>query len=117
VAARDLDFSYSDLETKIRSLIDIRGFMADFDRRPEFCQVNFDLIMDTTESNDRIALLAIETDRRCPQIALFQKACIPMQVSWFRVGEDKPVLVQKHFITEGVQTPEERLLALGPGAK
>lgn len=61
VAARDLHFTYRGLRTKIRSLIDIRRFMADFDRQPEYCQLNYDLYLDTDHSKEQIQRLADET--------------------------------------------------------
>ena len=52
VAARDLNFTYRNVRTKIRSLIDIRGFMADFDHQPEYCQVNYDLYLETDQPKE-----------------------------------------------------------------
>jgi len=98
VAARDLKFIYKGLRTKIRSLIDIRGFMADFDRQPEYCQVNYDLYLDTDQSKERIQALAEETDRRCPQLGLFRRARIPMIVSWYREGEEVPQVVRQFYV-------------------
>ncbi|MBM4254780.1 MAG: OsmC family protein [Deltaproteobacteria bacterium] len=111
VAARDLRFAYKGLRTKIRSLIDIRGFMADFDRQPEYCQVNYDLYLDTDQPKERIQALAEETDRRCPQLGLFRRARIPMIISWYREGASAPEFVQRVYIPEGGKTPEEMLVA------
>ncbi len=111
VAARDLKFTYTGLRTRIRSLIDIRGFMADFDRQPEYCQLNYDLYLTTDQPKDRIQALAQETDRRCPQLGLFRKARIPMLISWYREGETTPQVVQRMFMPEGGVTPEDTLIA------
>jgi uncharacterized OsmC-like protein len=111
VAARDLKFTYTGLRTKIRSLIDIRGFMADFDRQPEYCQLNYDLYLETDQPKERIHALAQETDRRCPQLGLFRKAGIPMIISWYREGDTTPQVVQRMFIPEGGMTPEDTLIA------
>lgn len=116
VAARDLKFTYTGLRTRIRSLIDIRGFMADFDRQPEYCQLNYDLYLMTDQPKERIHALAQETDRRCPQLGLFRKARIPMLISWYREGEDSPQVVQRMFIPEGEVTPEETLIAAAKAA-
>lgn len=112
VAARDLRFSYRGLRTKIRSLIDIRGFMADFDRQPEYCQLNYDLYLDTDHAQEQIQKLAEETDRRCPQLGLFRRARIPMVISWYREGEAEPAVVQRLFLPEGGATPEDVLIAV-----
>ena len=49
VVANDQDFSYSDLQTRIRSLIDIRGFFFDLHLQPRFEQVSFDIVLVTDE--------------------------------------------------------------------
>jgi hypothetical protein len=89
--------------------IDIRGFFFDLHLQPRFEQVTFDLWLDTAESVERIAALAAEADRRCPQLGLFHRAQVPMLVRWWREGDaTAPVLEQRHAIAEG-PTPEERL--------
>ena len=108
VVARDQRFRYAGLRTKLRSLIDIRGFFFDLHLRPQYEQLNFDLYLDTRASAARIRALAAETHRRCPQLGLFEKARIPMLVSWFREGVAEPVLVERLHVPDG-PTPEERL--------
>lgn len=117
VAARDLHFTYRGLRTKIRSLIDIRGFMADFDRQPEYCQLNYDLYLDTDQTKEQMQRLAEETDRRCPQLGLFRRARIPMVISWYREGEVEPQVVQNMFLPEGGVTPEEALVTAAKAAR
>ena len=108
VVARDQKFRYRSLRTKMRSLIDIRGFFFDLHLRPEFRQLNFDLYFDTRASAARVRALAAETHRRCPQLALFEKARVPMVVGWYREGSARPVLEERLFIT-GPVTPEQQL--------
>lgn len=108
VVARDQRFRYAGLRTKLRSLIDIRGFFFDLHLRPEYRQLNFDLHLDTRASTARIRELARETHRRCPQLALFDRARIPMLVQWFRDGSEPPVVVERLHIPDG-PTPEDRL--------
>jgi uncharacterized OsmC-like protein len=108
VVARDQGFRYQGLKTKLRSLIDIRGFFFDLHLRPEYRQLNFDLILDTRASAAKIRALAAETHRRCPQLGLFELARIPMIVSWYRAGESVPVLEERLHMT-GAVTPEESL--------
>ncbi len=107
VVAEDQGFAYSDLETSIRSLIDIRGFFFDLHLQPRFEQVSFDLTIETDERAERVKALADESDRRCPQLGLFHLAGIPMIVSWYRAGEPDPVYVQRSV--EGDETPADRL--------
>lgn len=108
VVARDQRFRYRGLRTKLRSLIDIRGFFFDLHLRPEYRQLNFDLHLDTRASAARIRELARETHRRCPQLALFERARIPLLLQWFREGVAQPVLVERLHIADG-PTPEEQL--------
>lgn len=116
VVARDQKFRYRALDTKVRSLIDIRGFFFDLHLRPQYEQVNFDLYLDTRESGARLRALAAETHRRCPQLGLFDRARIPMVVSWYRVGTPEPVVVDRLHLPPG-PTPEERLAAAAAPAK
>ncbi len=110
VVARDQKFRSKGLITRIRSLIDIRGFFFDLHLQPQYEQINFDLYLDTRESAARIRAFAREVDRRCPQIGLFHRAQIPLVMSWYRTSEDAPVHVEAHHLPEG-PTPEERLIA------
>ena len=108
VVARDQGFAYHGLRTALTSLIDIRGFFFDLHLRPRYEQLTFDLWLATSEIDARIAALAAETDRRCPQLGLFDLARIPMLVTWWREGEAAPAHVQRHHLPEG-PTPEEQL--------
>ncbi len=110
VVARDQRFKYKSLRTKLRSLIDIRGFFFDLHLQPQYEQLNFDLILGTKESPARIKAFANEVDRRCPQIGLFHRAKIPFVMSWHREGEKKPVHEDRFHLPRG-KTPEDRLIA------
>jgi uncharacterized OsmC-like protein len=110
VVARDQDFRCKGLRTKLRSLIDIRGFFFDLHLQPQYEQLNFDLYLDTKESAGRVRALARETHRRCPQLGLFRLAKIPMAVTWFREGSSRP-LVEERFFIGSAGTPEEALIA------
>jgi uncharacterized OsmC-like protein len=110
VVARDQKFRHKGLRTKIRSLIDIRGFFFDLHLQPQYEQINFDLYLDTRESAARIRAFAKEVDRRCPQIGLFHRAKIPLVMSWYRTSDETPVHVEAHHLPEG-PTPEDRLVA------
>jgi uncharacterized OsmC-like protein len=110
VVARDMKFKYKSMRTKIRSLIDIRGFFFDLHLQPQYEQINFDLIFDTKESAARMKAFAAEVDRRCPQIGLFHKAKMPLVMSWYRVGQPKPVHEDQFDLPKGA-TPEEKLIA------
>ena len=110
VVARDQAFRHRGLATRLRSLIDIRGFFFDLHLQPKYEQLNFDLTLDTRETPARIRALAAETHRRCPQLGLFRLAKIPMQVTWYRKGSSR-ALFEERFALRAGRTPEERLAA------
>lgn len=110
VVARDQRFKYEKLSTKIRSLIDIRGFFFDLHLQPKFEQLNFDLTLDTRASPAKIRELAAETHRRCPQLGLFRLAKIPMLVTWYRAGSTRS-LFEERFSMRAGKTPEDRLIS------
>jgi uncharacterized OsmC-like protein len=110
VVARDQRFRYAGLQTKLRSLIDIRGFFFDLHLQPNFEQLNFDLTLDTKESVARIRELARETHRRCPQLGLFRAARVPLLVSWYRKGSSRTLFEERFSMRRG-RTPEDRLIA------
>ena len=110
VVARDQKFKYKSLRTKLRSLIDIRGFFFDLHLQPQYEQLKFDLILDTKESAARIKAFAREVDRRCPQIGLFHRAGIGLIMSWYREGQATPAHEDRFHLPKG-PTPEEKLIA------
>ncbi|MEZ5500479.1 MAG: OsmC family protein [Steroidobacteraceae bacterium] len=109
VVARDQKFRYANLKTKLRSLIDIRGFFFDLHLQPKYQQLNFDLTLRTRESVARIRDLAKETHRRCPQLGLFRAARVPMLVTWYRAGSRR-ALFEERFSLRAGRTPEDRLI-------
>jgi len=115
VVARDQQFRYQGLSTKLRSLIDIRGFFFDLHLQPQYEQLNFDLHLATTESAARIRALARETHRRCPQLGLFRLAKIPMVVTWYRAGASRALHADR-FAIGSAGTPEEMLMTAGAKA-
>lgn len=110
VVARDHNFKHAGLTTKLRSLIDIRGFFFDLHLQPKYEQLNFDLTLDTKEPTKKIRALAAETHRRCPQLGLFRLAGIPMLVTWYRQGSKRALFEERFSIRSG-KTPEDRLIA------
>jgi uncharacterized OsmC-like protein len=108
VVARDQGFAYAGLRTALTSLIDIRGFFFDLHLQPQYDQLTFDLWLTTAELPARIANLAREADRRCPQLSLFHRARVPILMRWWREGEAASAHEARHAIADG-STPEERL--------
>ena len=109
-SSRHQQFRLAGLETKLRSLIDIRGFFFDLHLRPQYEQLDFDLVLNTRESVKKVRALAGETHRRCPQLGLFALAKIPLVVSWYRAGDTTPLYEEKLHCPEGT-LPADRLTA------
>lgn len=110
VVAGDLDFECRSLRTAIRSLIDIRGFCdGDASHKPEYQLIEFDLTLDTDEAGERIRTLALEADRRCPQLGVFHRAAIPMHVRWQRERDGSLAFEQRHHLADG-PTPAQTLV-------
>ena len=112
VVARDQKFKHKGLSSKLRSLIDIRGFFFDLHLQPKYQQLSFDLTLRTSESVSRVRALATETHRRCPQLGLFRLAKIPLLVTWYRAGSKKPLFEERFSLRQGT-TPDERLAVQG----
>ncbi len=110
VVARDQKFQYQNLSTKMRSLIDIRGFFFDLHLQPKYEQLNFDLRLDTREPLARVRALARETSRRCPQLGLFRAAKVPLLICWYR-GKSRTPLFEERFSLNRGRTPEDQLIA------
>lgn len=109
VVARDQKLRYAGLATKLRSLIDIRGFFFDLHLQPKYQQLNFDLTLKTRASTASIRVLAAETHRRCPQLGLFRLAKIPLLVNWYRAGSNRSLFEERFGLRAG-RTPEQRLI-------
>jgi uncharacterized OsmC-like protein len=111
VVANDFGFQYDDMKTSIRSLIDIRGFFFDLHLQPKFEVIQFDITLDTKESDRAILELADESDRRCPQLGLYRAAKVPMVITWYRKGQKQPVHVA-YYSTSAAKDPAKRLAAV-----
>jgi uncharacterized OsmC-like protein len=79
LTAQDQGFALDGLEIRAQSDLDLRGLIdGDPDRQPEFLHVGVEYRIATAEGAERIEALAVESDRRCPQLGLFHRARIPM---------------------------------------
>ena len=89
LTAQDQGFALDGLEIRAQSDLDLRGLIdGDPDRQPEFLHVGVEYRIATAESAERIEALAVESDRRCPQLGLFHRARIPMTQVWTRDGAE-----------------------------
>jgi uncharacterized OsmC-like protein len=89
LTAQDQGFQLDGLEIRAQSDLDLRGLLdGDPNRKPEFLHVGIEFRISTPETAERVEALALESDRRCPQLGLFHQARIPMTQIWTRDGEE-----------------------------
>ncbi len=113
VVAVELGIPIDGIRIGGRSLIDLRGFYdGDRSRSPEFAQISLELELDSPAADERIAVLAQETHRACPQLGVYHRARMPMVFRWRRPG-GAVVLEQRFDLPEGEPEPAEAL-ALSP---
>jgi hypothetical protein len=97
----------SEVSTRSREPMMVETFM---DSQPS-CMADEPLgfdIGDPPVLAKRVEALAIESDRRCPQLGLFHRAQIPMHVRWLRARDGSSVFEQRHHLGDG-PTPAQTL--------
>lgn len=82
--AADLDFDYSDIEFEAEFTIDIRGRMGRRDVRPHFQTIRVQATVTTQESENRLAEVVEEAERRCPVFNLVVDAGVNVRMVWVR---------------------------------
>jgi uncharacterized OsmC-like protein len=82
--AAERGFEYRRITFEAEYTIDIRGRMGDPDVRPHFQTVRVEAIVDTDESEEALASIVEETERRCPVFNLIRDAGVRADISWLR---------------------------------
>lgn len=82
--AQEFGFRYSGIEFEAMFTIDIRGRMGEQGVRPHFQSVRVQANVDTEESEQRLAQVVEETERRCPVFNLLQDAKVNVEMLWVR---------------------------------
>lgn len=82
--AREMDFDLQGLTFQVTGSFDPRGFMGDSSVRPYFEEVNVDVQVETTESDDRIKELRAQVEARCPIYTMFHAAEVKMNDNWVK---------------------------------
>ena len=82
--ASELGFAYRGIDFEAEFTIDIRGRMGHPDVRPHFQTVRVQASVDTDESEERLAAVVEETERRCPVFNLLQDAGVRLEMHWIR---------------------------------
>ncbi len=82
--SKDMDFSYESIEFEAAFTIDIRGRLGMTEVRPHFQTVKVQATVRTDESEERLAQVVEETERRCPVFNLLVDAGVNLEVLWIR---------------------------------
>ncbi|WP_215142905.1 OsmC family protein [Exiguobacterium qingdaonense] len=82
--AQDLSFEYEGVEFGTEGTLDPRGFQGMEGVRTYFESVHMKIILDTTESDERIAELRKGVEARCPIHNLMHAADVTMTAEWVR---------------------------------
>lgn len=82
--AEEKNFNFSGVDLKNEGYIDIQGLMGVEGVSPHFQKVNFDVILNIDESDERIEEFQEEVQRRCPAFNLLVDAGIKVNANWVR---------------------------------
>jgi uncharacterized OsmC-like protein len=90
-AAEERGFAYRGIEFDAEFRIDIRGRMGHPGVRQHFQVVRVEAVVETEESEEALAEIVEETERRCPVFNLIRDAGVRLEMRWLRkpvVGSD-----------------------------
>src|SRR5690606_35167123 len=80
--AKEQKFSYEDVNFVNSGNLDLRGLQGVEGVSPHFQSVSFEVEIKTDESEERLAALKAEVEKRCPVMNLLVDAGIPVQSTW-----------------------------------
>lgn len=83
--AKEINFTYTSVEFRNKGLIDLRGLSGVEGVSPHFQSVDFDILLKTDESEERVSLLKEKVEKRCPVMNLFFDAGVKVNANWLRV--------------------------------
>ncbi|MDA8354958.1 MAG: OsmC family protein [Actinomycetota bacterium] len=84
-AARELSFSYEDIEFEASFTLDVRGLLGEAAVRPHFQTVEVEARVRTPESHERLGTVVEVTERRCPVRNLLVDAGVTLSIEWSAV--------------------------------
>lgn len=82
--SKEMDFAYEGIEFEAAFTIDIRGRMGMREVRPHFQTVKVQATVRTDESEERLAEVVEETEKRCPVFNLLVDADVNVEMLWIR---------------------------------
>lgn len=82
--ANEQGFAYEAAEFSNSGQIDLQGMSGVEGVSPHFQSVQFDVVVTTGESDERLQQLKAEVEKRCPVMNLFLDAKVPVTTNWVR---------------------------------
>lgn len=82
--ANEQGFAYQAAEFSNSGQIDLQGMSGVAGVSPHFQSVQFDVVVTTGESDERLQQLKAEVEKRCPVMNLFLDAKVPVTTNWVR---------------------------------
>lgn len=82
--SKELKFTYTDIEFKNEGTLDLRGLQGVEGVSPHFQSVEFNVVIHTEESEERIEALKNEVERRCPVLNLLADAGVKVEGEWVK---------------------------------
>lgn len=84
VVAKEQGFSYEGIEFKNEGSLDPRGFMGVEGVTTYFQSIEFDIILETAESEEKIQQLKEAVEKRCPVMNLLVDAGVSITSNWIK---------------------------------
>ena len=82
--ASEMNFAYERIEFEAEFTIDIRGRLGVDGVRPHFQTIRVQATVTTSESEERLAQIVEETEKRCPVFNLVVDAGVKTEMLWIR---------------------------------
>jgi uncharacterized OsmC-like protein len=82
--AKEQGFAYEAAEFANSGKIDLQGMSGVEGVSPHFQSVQFDVVVTTSESDDRLQQLKAAVEKRCPVMNLFLDAKVPVTTNWIK---------------------------------
>lgn len=83
--AKEMNFDLQGISFEAEGNLDLRGLMGDLTVKPYFEQVIVKAVIETSETQERIAELQNAVDQRCPVFRTIKDAGIPIKNEWVKV--------------------------------
>ncbi len=82
IVGSELGFKHEGVKLDAAGDLDVRGLMGDPQVTRHFTAVRLDVRLSTDESPERLAQLQQGVEARCPMVALFRSAGVPVTTRW-----------------------------------